>query len=250
MSDAILAPIAALQTPNSQDLSRRAQSALDMVQSMTIDNAESYGFAGEELQAIKKRGKALEEQRTAITGPLNAALKAVNALFKPAQELLDSAESVIKTKMIGFQRAEEARAAEARRIAEAEAAAERARMQAEADAAAKLAAAAAAAGQAEAAAEAAAQAEAMQLAAQVVTAPVNIAPIVKAAGISKVSVAYKARVTDPMALICHIAQNPDLARLVDVNTSALNAMAKALEKNLNLPGVEVYTEDRIAARAA
>lgn len=129
-----LAALATIATPDEAQLTTRAQSALRMVESMTIENDDDYTNAADELKAIKSKAHNLEAQRTAITGPINAGLKLVNDLFRGPAKFLADAESTIKQKMLGYSAAQEKIAADARRAAEALAAAERTRLAAEAQA--------------------------------------------------------------------------------------------------------------------
>lgn len=64
------------------------------------------------VAAIKKRQREAEDARTRITKPINEALREVNGRFKSMVAPLDEAESVLKGKMLTFQKAEEAKARE------------------------------------------------------------------------------------------------------------------------------------------
>lgn len=132
MNESILAPVAALTLPDSAALTGRAQRALAFIDSIEIVSDETYGLAADELRVIKTRIAALEDQRTGITGPINAALKAINNLFRGPAEVLGQAESMLKRKMLGWQAEQERIAAEARRVAEEAAAAQRRALEAEA----------------------------------------------------------------------------------------------------------------------
>jgi hypothetical protein len=50
---------------------------------------------GHELKNVRAEKDAWEEKRTAITGPLNAAKKAVDALFKPVKDILQAKDDTI-----------------------------------------------------------------------------------------------------------------------------------------------------------
>lgn len=123
-----------------------------------------------DLARVKGMQKKLEETRTGITGPMNAALKKVNDFFRAPGEKLAAIERTIKGKLSAYAedqeriRREEQRQAEERAAAErrkAEAAAAEARRKAEEEAAAlrRQAEAAAAAGRAAEAARLAARAD-------------------------------------------------------------------------------------------
>ena len=101
MSDPING-LRSISVPTNDDLMRGPKAALAMATGITIESDVEYSLAGEELSSVKSKQKSLEERRTSITKPMNDALKAVNALFKPAAEALDQAESLIKRAMIDY----------------------------------------------------------------------------------------------------------------------------------------------------
>ena len=263
MTDSVLAPIAALSLPDSAQLTSRAQGALEFIESFVVEDAETYGFAADELKSIKARANKLEDQRTAITGPINSALKAVNALFKGPAELLARGEQVLKTKLLAYDQAQAAIAAEAKRKADAEAAAERKRLEeeaaklaAEARKNAEAAAAAAAAGDAQAAMLAQANAERAQAAAQqtvqesqLVTVAAPAVQKAKATGLSTRS-SFDYEVISLQLLVEHIAKHPELLNLVIPDSVRLRAYVKSLGAACNLPGVKVIERQTMSARAA
>lgn len=262
-TESILAPVAALTLPDSTALTARAQSALAFIESMPVATADDYSLAADELRAIKTRAKAIEDQRTGITGPINKALKAINDLFRGPAELLERAEAVLKRKMLAYDQEQERIAAENRKRAEEAAAAERRRIEEQAaearrqaQAAAEQAAAAAAAGDAQAAqlatAEAqrqAATAQAASATAQMIVAPVVLPEKVKATGIST-STRLDFEVTDLQALVQHVAAHPELLALVKADEVKLRAYVKGLGTAAKLPGVRVFEVRGMSARAA
>ena len=263
-TDTILAPVAALTLPDAAALTGRAQQALAFIDGFVVDSDETFALAGDELKAIKARANALEEQRTGITGPINKALKAINDLFRGPAQLLERAEAALKGKMLTYQQAQEAKAAELRRQAEEAARAERRRLeeeaaarQREAEAQAAAAAAAQAAGDAQAAqlATAAAQraqseAAAAATVAQVLTAPVlPVAAAPKVSGIST-STRLDFEVVDLHALVRHIAEHPELLNLVLADTVRLRNYVKGLGTACKLPGVRVFEQRGMSARVA
>lgn len=270
MTESILAPVAALALPDAAKITNSAQQALSFIETFAIVDGKTYGMAAEELQAIKGRAKRLEEQRTAITGPINTALKAVNDLFRGPAELLARAETLVKQNMIGYDNEQKRQADERRRQAEAAAAAERQRLEAEAaerqreaQAQAEAAAAAQAAGDAQAAelanaAAARAQAEANQAAsvAQMVTAPVQTSiAMPKAAGIStRKKIDFEVQSIEQ--LLRHIVgggdrplAHPELLSLLAVQEPKLRAYVTGLGTACKLPGVRVFETDVMSARA-
>jgi len=262
-TESILAPIAALSVPDSTALTSRAQSALVFIQGFEIATAEDYGLAADELRAVKLKANAIEDQRTAITGPINKGLKAINDLFRGPATLLEQAERIIKSKMLAWDQEQQRLAAEARARAEAAAAAERKRLdeeaaaaQREAQAQAAAAEAAQAAGDAQAAALATAAAQRAQaeaqtaaITSQMVTAPVVTAPVAKVAGISTAK-KLDFEVVDIGALVKHIAAHPELLALVRTDDVKLRAYVKGLGMACQLPGVRVFEDRVLSARAA
>lgn len=86
--------------------------AMALLERFEICSEDDYKFAGELLKSAKERWKALEEKRTAVTGPLNAALREINGWFKPAQEPYKKAEDRLKHMMSAYILTQRAKAAE------------------------------------------------------------------------------------------------------------------------------------------
>lgn len=85
---------------------------VEYVPQLVIASTEDYTLAGQVLQAVKAEWKAVEADRVAITGPMNAALKAANDHFRWPLETLKGLETSIKGKLATYTReAEEARVA-------------------------------------------------------------------------------------------------------------------------------------------
>ena len=61
---------------------------------------------------------------------------------------------------------------------------------------------------------------------------------------------HKAKVTNHLELVRHIAGHPTFINLIPVDQAALNRLAASLKTSLMLPGVEVYTENTVATRTA
>ncbi len=215
----------------------RAEKALAFIDAFAINDDGDYELAGEELRGIKSRWDTVEAERVKITQPLNAALKAANDLFRAPLDLFKSAESKLKAKMIGYSTAQAQKAEAARREAERLAAEERRRLEALAEEQAQQ-------GHQEAA-------QATLLAAEVVVAaPLAVAPP-KAAGVSVVkSLGYE--VQDLGAFIEFVAKNrdrqPELVAYLDLNGVKMNAMVKAVGKNLSFPGILVVDRQTMRAR--
>ena len=259
-------------------LAGQAQAALESATDLVIDSPMMYELASDELRQIKALQKTVEEKRTAITGPLNAALKAVNDLFRAPKDFLDRAEAACKRSMITYTTEQERRAAEARRIAEEEARRERERLAAEqreqeriareaqeaAIRAQQEAVEAAARGdreaqaraeeearqQAEAAQSAQAEAQATAVTAEVVSIVPTVAAPAKVSGIAG-RVTYTAQVDDLLELIKAVAEGKAPVECICANDKFLGAQARAFKKAGALyPGVTAVAERGIAARAA
>lgn len=263
MTNPILAPVATLTLPDAVALTGRAKQALSFISEFTIASNEDYGLASDELRSIKTRQKDIEAQRTGITVPLNTALKAINDLFRGPASVLDEAETMLKKKMLAWSN-EQARIADAaRREAEAKAQAERDRLAAETQAAWYEAQAKQAeakkqleAGNEAAAAQATAEAQRAQAVAtsaaataEMVVAPVQVVEAPKAKGIST-STRIDFEVTNLHMLVMHVAQNPELIGLLQVDAVRLRAYVKGLGTACKLPGVAVREAQTMAARAA
>lgn len=81
---------------------KRTQEAMALLEGFSITTEEEHTMAGEILQVVKAQWKALEERRTAVTGPLNEALRTVNDWFRPVQGPLKAAEDILKEKISTF----------------------------------------------------------------------------------------------------------------------------------------------------
>src|SRR5690606_29862260 len=147
-----------------------AEKTLQLVRDYQIQTAADYEGAAEQLKAIKSKAKSLDEQRKAITKPLDDAKRQVMNLFRPPLQFLADAESLIKRSMADFQREQERLRLEAQRKAEEQARKEQERLARRAEQAAEK-------GQAD-------KAEQLAMQAQMVQAPVVAFEKPKAAGVS------------------------------------------------------------------
>lgn len=222
-----------VEHPPAQALARGAQSAMDMVQAFEVVDDGSYTLAGEELQGIKSRATKLEDQRKAITKPMDDAKKAVMDLFRGPLELLGQAEAALKGKMLAYSQEQVRKAAEERRKAEEAAAAERARLATEA---AKL----------EAEGKTGEAAVQRQVADMVVAQPSAVAAPVKVAGV-KTTTTVDFEVVDLHRLVMHAAEHPEVVALLQVDSVKLRAYVRGLGMATKLPGVRVFEKQGIAA---
>lgn len=92
---------------------------------VNIKDQTDYASAVDTLKEIKSRIKALEDERKAITRPLDASKKRVMDLFKPVVTSYQTAEKKIKSALVTYDTEQEKkRQEEARKLAELQAKAE------------------------------------------------------------------------------------------------------------------------------
>jgi hypothetical protein len=259
-------------------LAGQAQSALASATDLVIDSPTMYELASDELKNIKGLQKTVEEKRTTITGPLNAALKAVNDLFRAPAQFLVQAEAACKRSMITYTTEQERLVAEARRVAEEATRKERDRLAAEQREQERIAREAAEASvraqreaqeaaargdkeaaaraqeearqQAEASQAAQAEAQAAAMTAEVVTVTPTAAAPAKVVGISG-RVNYTAQVDDLMTLVKAVAEGKAPVQCVMADEKFLGAQARAFKKAGPLyPGVTAVAERSLSARSA
>lgn len=191
-----------------------------------ITSAEQYQAGAADLQRVKGMQKKLEETRTSITGPMNAALKRVNEFFKRPAERLVAIEQKIKGAIVRYDDEQRRIAAEEQRKADEKARKEREALEARAKKAEES-------GKVEKAAE-------LQTRAATVVAPVITRDPPKVAGV-QMREAWKFEVTDP-------AQVPREYLVVD--ESKIRKVVQALKGDTKIPGVRVWPEKTIASSAA
>ena len=215
-------------------LFKRSETTLELAKIRTVTTPGGAITVGEDLKTVKRLAKEVNEKRLAITRPLNEALREVNALFKPAKEWLLEAEAILKAKILEFQNEQDRIARELQAKADAEAREEHEKLERTAALADRF-------GKEE-------KAEELREEAETQIAPIITSAAPKIAGITRRET-WKAEVVDKRALIKHILEErPDLLLLVTINQSALNAQARLLKDDLDLPGIKVSKEASIAAR--
>lgn len=109
-----------------------ARQLVEAARSFEVVTASDFARAAETLRTIKTRSKEVDEQRKALVRPLDEARKRIQAFFAVPLGFLEEAEKTLKSKMLGYEQAEERRRLEAQRAAEAAARAERERLAREA----------------------------------------------------------------------------------------------------------------------
>lgn len=251
--------------PEVVEATQLVERAEQAVITFKITTPAQYEDSASVLKRIKAGQKRLEELRVAITGPLNAALKAANDLFRAPAERLAKVERSIKSEISRYQdeqeriRQEEQRKADelarkAREKAEADAAAARAKAEQEAEELRRKAETERAAGNAAAAARLESRAESkidkaedraqdLELQAATTVAPIIQREAPKVTGIATREV-WKFEITDPSKINPQFLM-PD-EKKIGAQVRALKGDAAALIG----PGVRVYSERQIAAGAA
>lgn len=201
-----------------------------------ITTADQCEAAGEDLKAIKAAQKALEDKRTAITQPLLTAQRMVNALFQKPKDALVEAERLVKNGILKYQETEERKRREAEAAAAEAARKEREKLEEQARRA-------AASGKTE-------KAEALQATAAAIPERIEVASAApKISGLAA-KTTWKAEVTDKAQLVAYVAAHPEWLGLLDVNTSALDGLARSQKSALALPGVKPVEVKSLASRSA
>lgn len=83
----------------------------EAAEAMVIKTDEDYAKASDVLDVVKTKIKAGEKMRKFFVDPLNAQVKAINALFKPQTSYAEEVEKIIKGKMKTYHVEKEAAAA-------------------------------------------------------------------------------------------------------------------------------------------
>ena len=210
--------------PNEAALRKQASDYLQIADMYEVSSQEDYLFANDQLGDVKKQAKTLDDRRKAITKPLDEAKKQVMDLFRPALDLLSSAEGIWKRKMLAWdneqdrkRREEEARLREIARKEQ-----ERLR---------RLAESAAAKGNTDKAERMAAMAESMPT-------PVVAAPVEKASGVS-FREQWDFEIVDQSAV-------PREYLMVDAKR--IGGVVRAMKGATNIPGVRVFAQKILARR--
>jgi hypothetical protein len=219
-TDIIVAPV---KTTCADHALQEAQGILDHARAIVIKDQVGYEEAAIALKQLKARAAALEEERTKITKPMDAAKKAVMDLFRKPAEFLGEAERIVKASMVTYSNEQERiRKAEQARLDEI-ARKEREKIAAQA-------AKAEAAGKTE-------KAEALQEKAQNIAAPVVESTVEKTSGISYRTV-YEFEIVDAEA-IPREWMIPDL--------KAIGGAVRSTQGKINIPGIKAVARKTIAA---
>lgn len=216
-------------SPEAEALAKETEIILSNYQGIVVKDNTALLSAGNELKTIKGKLNELDSLRKGMTRPLDAAKKAIMDFFRIPQERLEKAESTIKRAMLTYQQEQERirlkEEARLRDLALKEEARKKAALDARADKA-------EANGNLEKAEELRQQKEQV-----FAPAPVLASTVAKVDGVSTKKV-WKYRIVDANA-IPRDYMMPD--------TVKIGAVVRATKGTMNIPGVEIYAEETLAA---
>lgn len=220
--------------PISQEAIDSAVKTTNEVAAITIDDQASYENAGVALVKIKGVRKELKNTFQPIIDTQNTALKETRTQYKKYDEPLVAAEKAIKLGIAQYTEAQEAARLKEQKLLEA-AAVKRAEDERLEQAAAL---------------EAAGDKDAAEA---VIEKPITVAPVKvdnkpKVAGVSTKKI-WRARVVDFPTLVQAVVDGKASFHLIEVSQSALNQMARAMESQMNVPGVQAYAETVVSSRS-
>jgi hypothetical protein len=231
-AEASALPLVVLPRENDQQFSAATRAA-SIAADYLIDSQDMYELGALELQSFKRIEEELEARRRSITDPINQGLRNTNALFNPVIQRVQEASRILRGRMVEWANKERARIAAENAERERLAREERQRMEAAAREAADQ-------GREE-------EAFAMQQTAQLMTAPARATTTQKVAGVSTRS-NWKAECQDLAQLVAWVSQNPDSLNLLQANTAALTALAKAQKDKMKVPGVRAWNDAGMTVR--
>ena len=200
---------------------------------LEVTNAEGYQAGAELLRQIKSLLGEIDSTFDPIVKATHAAHKEALEQKKKHANPLSEADTAIRRKMARFQAEQERIRREQAAIEAAQARAAREKAEREAQELAEM-------GEAE-------MAEAVRQSSEIENAPPIPEPAPKADGISTRK-NWKARVTDLDALVKAVAAGDVPIGAIQADMRFLSLQAKALEKELKIPGVESYNDVGITVR--
>lgn len=224
MNEAAIVP-ASTDDPRIKPVAQEVASLTEQVETFEVATVDDYERGAEILKAIKGALNGADAQRKKITQPLDVAKKQVMDLFRPFTDSLATAERTLKLRLVTWKNEQDRIAREEQRKADEKARREREKLEAQARKAEE-------AGRAE-------RAEVLRdrAVSTVAAMPVTEAP--KVGGISTRSV-WRFRVVDA-------AKVPDKYKLID--EKKIGGVVRALKGDTEIPGIEVWEESTMAARA-
>ena len=245
-----------------QELQTKALEVLRAMNEVVITDHASYLVAAEQLKTAAATRRRIEEFFKPMKEAAFAAHRAVCAREKEMLDKVSSAERQGRFAIGIYENEQQRIIEEQRRRAEETARIEQVRLQAIADEDNRKALAEAQriadeqrlemASHIQEQGATAEEIEEVLSAPVVAQAPVYVAPMVavappvptfqRAAGLTAARKNFKARVTNIIELAAYVLKNPQFANLIQGNEQALNAMAKANEMKLAIPGVAPYND--------
>lgn len=218
-----------------QGLEEVTMSVLATAQQFEIVTSEHYVESAGLLKQIKTKQSALDELRRSITRPLDEAKAHVMDLFRPAAERLAQAEGALKGAMIVFTREQERQRREVEAAAREAAAKEADRLMRQAERA-------RAKGQDD-------KASALEEAAETVPVPIVPSQSPAVPGVA-FRTTWHAEVHDMVALVKACAEARAPLSLLRPDMTILNAQARSLKHEMNIPGVRAVPDEGVAARGS
>lgn len=211
---------------------KAANAALEMSR-IPVTDAASYEEQAHNLQTINGFLRDLDAHRRAITRPIDDAKAQIMDLFRPFQNRLEQATTIIKSGMSDWYQADLAAKREAERLAAEAMKAEQERLAAEARAAEE-------AGDIDTAIN-------KTFEASMAAAPIVAPQAAKVSGISHRET-WSAEVTNLHALVVAAAENPQAYLMcLQVNQTALNGVARNQKGAMAIPGVRAVSSATVAA---
>lgn len=205
---------------------------------ISISNNDEYAAAADQLSRIKAASKSIEEQRKALTKPIDDEKKRVMDYVNPFTSALAKVENAYKVALIAYdddqakkRQLEEARIAEANRK-------EQEKLKARAEKAEE-------GGKVEKAEALREQAATTVFA---VPAPPPTAAPLKVAGLSSRKV-YTAEVINLKELVAAVAAGTVSIKAIQADNTFLNSMAAALKEEYAFPGTKLVIGTSMASRA-
>jgi len=102
--------------PDTTELTNRADDLIASVGRAEINSPENENKGGDLLKMLKTIVKSAEDDRTSITGPINASLKLINAKYKEITNPVNAAIKVLNKKMVDYKLEQQRIAQEKERI--------------------------------------------------------------------------------------------------------------------------------------
>lgn len=200
-----------------------AQTLLSSAESYAVTTPAQYEEAASMLKHIKGKAKDLDEERKAMTKPLDDSKKRIMEFFSKPLDFLARAEHAVKRGMIAYTEEQDRLRREEQRKADEAARKEQDRLKKQAEKA-------AAAGKTE-------KAQEIEQRAEMVVAPVISREPPKIAGQS-MREAWLFEVTDPSLVP---------REYMSVDEKKIRGVVQSLKGETKIPGVRVYSEKRLAS---